>query len=108
MDVCLPFSYLFYGLNVSDAAATIDKQLSTGAHVSGAFADFYANPKPNIGRRKKQRKFGVVQEACGPQKYKVLFDSVVVIECYSNTLHVETASTLVPLDELQVAVAQIE
>ncbi len=37
-----------------------------------------------------------------------MFDSGVVLECFSNTLRVEAASTLVPLDELQVAVAQVE
>ena len=102
------FAYDFYGLNMSEAAATREKRLSTGSRVSGAFGDFYANPDPNIRRRKRQRIFGVVQEACGPQKYKVLFDSGVVIECFSNTLRVETASTSIPLDELQVAVAQVE
>jgi hypothetical protein len=106
--VCLTFAYNFYGLNMSEAAATREKRLSTGSRVSGAFGDFYANPDPNIRRRKRQRIFGVVQEACGPRKYKVLFDSGVVIECFSNTLCVETASTSIPLDELQVAVAQVE
>ncbi len=85
--VCLTFAYLFYGLNMIEAA-TREKWLRSGARVSGAFGDFYANPDPTIRRRKRQRIFGVVQEACGPQKYKVLFDSDVVIGCFSNTLRV--------------------
>jgi len=93
---------------MSEAAATREKWLRSGTRVSGAFGDFYANPDPNIRRWKRQRIFGVVQEACGPRKYKILFDSGVVLECFSNTLRVEAASTSVPLDELQVAVAQVE
>jgi hypothetical protein len=47
----------------------------------------------------------VIQEACGPQKYNVLFDSGVIKECISNILCVEAALTLVPINGLQVGVA---
>jgi hypothetical protein len=40
-------------------------------------------------------------------KYKVLFSGV-FIECFSNTLYGQAASTSITLDELQVAVAQVE
>ncbi len=54
---------------MSEAAATREKRLSSGARVSGAFGDFYANPDPNIRRWKQQRISVVVQESRGPQKH---------------------------------------
>jgi len=100
--------FLFDALKMSEAPAARDKRLSTGAHVSGSFGNFYENPDPNIKRRKWQRIFGTVQGACGPRKYRVLFDCGKVVECFSNTLHVETSTSSVPPEELQIAISQAE
>jgi hypothetical protein len=64
--LCLAFSYLCGVLNMSEAPPAREKRLSTGAHVSGSFGNYYDNPDPNIGRRKRQRIYGTVQGACGP------------------------------------------
>jgi hypothetical protein len=64
--LCLAFFYLCDVLKMSDALAAREKRLSTGAHVSGSFSNFYDNPDPNIRKRKQQRIYGTVQGACGP------------------------------------------
>jgi hypothetical protein len=51
---------------MSDLQPIREKRLVVGARVFGTFGDFYANPDPNVKRRKRQRIYGTVQEACGP------------------------------------------
>jgi hypothetical protein len=96
------FFFPFLWAEYEQSSSNEKKRLSAGACVSGAFADFYANPDPILGDGKRQRIFGVIQEACGPQKYNVLFDSGVIKECISNILCVEAALTSVPINGLQV------
>jgi len=84
------------------------KRLLTGSHVSGAFGDFYDNPDPNIRRRKRLRIYGTIIGACGEWKYTVQFDSRQVIECFSNTLHLERPTASLPPVEIQAAVAEVE
>ena len=76
---------------MSESAAVREKRICVGARVSGSFGEFYPNPDPNIKRRKRMRIYGVVQEACGPRKYRVCFDSGLIVDCFSNTLRIETS-----------------
>jgi hypothetical protein len=82
--------------------------LSTGAREPGSFGDFYENPDPNIKRREWQRIFGTIQGAFCPKNYWVLFDCGKVVECFSNTLRVETSTSSVPPKELQIDISQAE
>ena len=84
------------------------KRLLTGSRVSGAFGDFYDNPDPNIWRRKRLRIYGTITGACSKQKYTVQFDSRQIIECFSNTLHLERPTASLPPVEIQAAVAEVE
>jgi hypothetical protein len=93
---------------MSESAPVREKRLSVGARVSGSFGDFFANPDPNVKRRKRQRLYGVVQEACGPRKYRVCFDSGLIVDCFSNTLRLETSSASLPSDVLAAAVSRDE
>jgi hypothetical protein len=54
------------------------------------------------------RIYGVVQEACGPRKYRVCFDSGLIVDCFSNTLRLETSSASLPSDVLAAAVSRNE
>jgi hypothetical protein len=71
---------------MSETVSIHEKRLSVGAWVSGTFGDFYADPEPKVKCRKRQRIYGVVQEACGPRKYRVCFVSGLIFDCFSNTL----------------------
>ena len=71
------------------------KRLSIGARVSGSFGDWIPSSGPGK-RRTKRRIFGTVLEAVGEKEYKVLFDNQQTIVCYSNSLKLETASSLPP------------
>jgi hypothetical protein len=93
---------------MSESTTVREKRLCVGARVSGSFGDFYPNPDPNIKRRKRMRIFGMVQEACGPRKYRVCFDSGLIVDCFSNTLRLETSSASVPADILAAAVTRDE
>jgi hypothetical protein len=90
---------------MSESVPVRKKRLTVGARVSGTFGDFYPNPDPNIKRRKRQRIYGIVQDACGPRKYTVCFDSRLIAECFSNTLRLEASSTSIPTDVLAAAVS---
>ena len=83
---------LYNGTKMSSERARQCKRLLTGSRVSGAFGDFYDNPDPNIRRRKRQRIYGTVTGACGERKYTVQFDCGKVIDCFSNTLHLENST----------------
>jgi hypothetical protein len=98
------FLIIFFCQKMSDSGVVREKRLSVGARVSGTFGDFYPNPDPNVKRRKRQRIYGVVQEACGPRKYKICFDSGLIVDCFSNTLRLEKSSASVPADVLASAV----
>jgi hypothetical protein len=49
-----------------------------------------------------------VVQACGERQYTVRFDCVKVIECFSNTLHVENRAASLPPSELQAAAKEVE
>jgi hypothetical protein len=100
------FSIIFFSSIMSETVSIREKRLSVGARVSGTFGDFYVNPDPNVKRRKRQRIYGVVQEACGPRKYRVCFDSGLIVDCFSNTLRLEKPSASVPADVLAAAVSR--
>ncbi len=70
--------------------------IAPGAHVSGKFGDFIASTDGR--RRKRARIFGHVIEASAANKYRVLFVNNITLECFSNSLHVESASSSVPPD----------
>ncbi len=106
--LCLTFHFLCNGLNMSEAPAAREKRLTTGARVSGSFGDFYINPDPNIRRRKRQRIYGIVTGACGPRKYTVQFDCGITLECFSNTLCLESSAASLPPPELHDAISQVE
>jgi len=84
------------------------KRLLAGARVSGAFGDYYDNPNPDVRRRKRQRIYGTVVQACGERQYTVRFDCGKVIECFSNTLRVENRAASLPPSELQAAAEEVE
>jgi hypothetical protein len=102
------FHWLIVNLNMAEEQWRQPKRLLTGARVSGPFGDFYDNPDPNIRRRKRLRIYGIVTGACGERKYTVQFDSGQVLECFSNTLRLETATASLPPEEVQAAVADVE
>ena len=106
--LCLTFLFLCSGLNMSEAPAAREKRLATGARVSGSFGDFYINPDPNIRRRKRQRIYGIVTGACGPRKYTVQFDCGKTLECFSNTLRLESCAASLSPPELHDAISQVE
>jgi hypothetical protein len=93
---------------MSNPSGQQPKRLLTGSHISGAFGDFYDNPDPNIQRRKRLRIYGTITGACSERKYTVQFDSGQIIECFSNTLHLERPATALPPVEIQAAVAEVE
>ena len=72
------------------------KRIAPGARVSGKFGDFIVSTDGK--RRKRARVFGHVIEAAAANKYRVLFDNNITLECFSNSLRVESASSSVPPD----------
>ncbi len=82
--------------------------MATGARVSGPFGDFSANPDPNKRRSKWQRIQGIVAGACGPRKYTVQFDCSQTLECFSNTLCLESSVASLPPPDLHHATSQVE
>jgi hypothetical protein len=102
------FHWLIVNLNMAEEQRRQPKRLLTGARVSGPFGDFYDDPDPNIRRRKRLQIYGIVTGACGERKYTVQFDSGQVLECFSNTLRLETATASLPPEEVQAAVADVE
>ena len=93
---------------MSNPSGQQPKRLLTGSRVPGAFGDFYDNPDPNIWRRKRLRIYGTITGACSERKYTVQFDSRQIIECFSNTLHLERPTASLPPVEIQAAVAEVE
>jgi hypothetical protein len=93
---------------MTDQPVQQPKRLLTGARVSGPFGEFLDNPDPNIRRRKRQRIYGTVTRACGEQKHTIKFDCGKILECFSNTLHLENAMASLPPEDVQAAVAEIE
>jgi hypothetical protein len=81
---------------MSEAPAGREKRLATGARISGSFGDFYANPDPNIRRRKCQSICGIATGAYGPRKYTIQFDCGQTLECFSNTLCLESSVASLP------------
>jgi hypothetical protein len=59
-----------------------------------------SNPDPTKRQCVHKWLFGNVICAVGQGKYKVAFDDGVVLECFSNRLHVEMLSTSIPPDVL--------
>ena len=72
------------------------KRIAPGARVSGKFGDFIVSTDGK--RRKRARVFGHVIEAAAANKYRVAFDNNITLECFSNSLRVESASSSVPPD----------
>lgn len=70
------------------------KRLAADTRVSGKFGDYIDDGLP--GRRKRARIFGTVIEAIDAKRYKVLFDNGKTENCYSNSLKIETLSSLPP------------
>jgi hypothetical protein len=72
------------------------KRIAPGACVSGKFGDFIDSTD---GKRWEQARFyGHVIEAAAANKYRVAFDNNIALECFSNSLCVESASSSVPPD----------
>jgi hypothetical protein len=55
--------------------------------VSGKFGDLL--PSENDQRQKWARLFGSIIDAVDANKYHVIFDNAVELECFSNSLHLE-------------------
>jgi len=106
---CLTILFHCHRQKMPEAPAGREKRLAAGdARVSGSFGDFYANPNPNIRRRKRQRIHGIVTGACGPQNYTVQFDCSQTLECFSNTLCLESSVASLPSPDLHHAISQVE
>ena len=71
------------------------KRIAVHARVSGKFGDFIDNDLSGR-RRTRSRIFGTVVEAVDSKRYKVIFDNGQLLECYSNSLKVETSGSLPP------------
>jgi hypothetical protein len=63
------------------------RRLEIGCRVSGKFGDLL--PSKNGQRQKRDRLFGNVIDAVDANKYRVLFDNAVELECFSNSLRLE-------------------
>jgi hypothetical protein len=63
------------------------RHLEIGCRVSGKFGDLL--PFENSKRWKRARLFGNVIDAVDANKYRVLFDNAVELECFSNSLRLE-------------------
>jgi hypothetical protein len=63
------------------------RRLEIGCRVSGKFGDLL--PSENGQRQKRARLFGNVIDAVDANKYRVLFDNAVELECFSNSLRLE-------------------
>ena len=72
------------------------KQIAPGSHVLGKFGDFL--PSNDDKHQKQARMCGNVLEAIAMNKYQVLFDNSTTLECNSNSLLVEAASSSLPPD----------
>jgi len=70
------------------------KRIAVNTRVSGKFGDFIPTGEP--GRRKRARIYGTIIEAIDTKRYKVLFDNNSLLECYSNSLKVESLVSLPP------------
>jgi len=81
--------------DVEDQRSGRVKRIAVHTRVSGKFGELL--PDPTGGRRRKRaRIFGTVIQAVDAKKYRVIFDNNQVLECFSNSLKVESLSTLPP------------
>ena len=79
----------------SDRPSARVKRIAIHTRVSGKFGDYLDDPDGGR-RRKRARIFGTVIEAIDAKKYRFLFDNNETLECYSNSLKVESILTLPP------------
>jgi len=104
----LSFHWLIVKLNMAVEQRRQTKRLLTGTHVSGSFGEYYDNPNPDVQRRKRQRIYGTLVQACGERKYTVQFDCGMVMKCYSHTLCLENQASSLPPSELQAAAKEVK
>ena len=90
--ILFAISYLI----VMSEPARAPKRIGIGAQVSGSFGESICNPNPAIKCKQKCRIFGNVVEAIDHKRYKVMFDNGAILQCYSNNLHVELPTALLP------------
>ena len=72
------------------------QRIGVGAQVSRSFGELICNPNPAIKCKHKCRIFSNVVEAIDHMRYKVMFDSGAILQCYSNNLHVELLTASLP------------
>ena len=71
------------------------KRLAINCRVSGKFGDWLPASDPSK-KRSKARIYGTVIEPIDHKRYNVLWDNNTILDCYSNSLKVEDASTIPP------------
>jgi len=76
-----------------------ERRITSGTRVSRSHGELRANLNPAIRRRVKERLYGHVVEAVGPNKYNVLFDHGKEAMCASRTLRTERATASIPITE---------
>ena len=71
------------------------KRIAVGSRVSGKFGEYESNSTGGK-RRRRARIFGTVLQAIDSKRYRVLFDNNRIEACFSNSLKVESISSLPP------------